>query len=164
MRWQPRLCQSLGDPQGLLPTFLQVSSMQIKFGLAAFRCDNYGFICKLSLLLMLRDIKISSDATIREDHICSCSRDSNNMWFSRHQRSVNNHSFRQPCASETLAACSPAQNVCWKIFTVPHSVRYSNIKALLSPGNAQTKTENQFLLLSHPQERTREAVSIKPLI
>lgn len=112
MRWQPRLCQSLGDPQGLLPAFLQVSSMQIKFGLAAFRCDNYGFICKLSLLLMLRDIKISSDATIREDHICSCSRDSNNMWFSRHQRSVNNHSFRQPCALETLAACSPAQNVC----------------------------------------------------
>lgn len=37
--------------------------------MAAFRCDNYGFICKLSLPLMLRDIKISSNATIREDHI-----------------------------------------------------------------------------------------------
>lgn len=70
MRWQPQLCQSLEDPQDLLPTFLQVLGMQIKFEMAAFRCDNYGFICKLSLLLMLRDIKISSNATIREDHIC----------------------------------------------------------------------------------------------
>lgn len=101
MRWQPRLCQSLGDPQGLLPASLQVLSMQIKFGMAAFRCDNYGFICKLSLLLMLRDIKISSNASIREDHICWRSTDSNNMWFSRHQRSVNKHSFRQPCALES---------------------------------------------------------------
>lgn len=65
MRWQPWLCQSLGDPQGLLPTSLQVLGMQIKFGTAAFRCDNYGFICKLSLPLMLRDIKISSNANIR---------------------------------------------------------------------------------------------------
>lgn len=74
--------------------------MQIKFGMAAFRCDNYGFICKLSLLLMLRDIKISSNGSIREDHVCWRSADSNNMRFSRHQRSVNKHSFRQPCAAE----------------------------------------------------------------
>lgn len=101
MRWQSWLCQRLGDPQGLLPTFLQVLGMQINFEMAAFRCDNYGFICKLSLPLILRDIKISSNAAIREDHICWCITDSKNMWFSRRQRSVNNHSFRQQCASET---------------------------------------------------------------
>lgn len=101
MRWQSWLCQRLGGPQGLLPTFLQVLGMQIKFEMEAFRCDNYGFICKLSLPLMLRDIKISSNAAIREDHICWCTTDSKNMWFSWRQRSVNNHSFRQQCALET---------------------------------------------------------------
>lgn len=43
--------------------------MQIKLGMKAFLCDNYGFICKLSLRLMLRDIKMSSDAAIRGDHM-----------------------------------------------------------------------------------------------
>lgn len=50
-----------------------------------------------------------------------------------------------------LAACRPAQYVCEKIFTFSHSVRYSNIKALLSAGNAQTKTPSKiFIATSSP--------------
>lgn len=153
MRWQSWLCQSLRDPQGLLPTFHQVLGMQIKFGMPAFRCDNYGFICKLSLPLMLRDIRISSNVAIREDHICWCSTDSKSKWFSWRQRSVNNHSFRQQCALEICAACSLAQDVCKKIFTFSHLLRYSNIKAFfLSKGNTK-QTENRFLLPCYPMKQ-----------
>lgn len=162
MRWQPWLCQSLGDPQGLLPTFLQVLGMQIKFGKAAFRCDNYGFICKLSLPLMLRDIRISSNAAIREDHICWCSTNSKNMWFSWRQRSVNNHSFRQRCALETRTPCSLAQDVCKKIFTFSHLFRDSNIKikAFFSSFYQRITQTNQhfFIATSSPETELRAII------
>lgn len=144
IRWQSWLCQSLGDPQGLLPTFHQVLGMQIKFGMPAFRCDNYEFICKLSLPLMLRDIRISSNAAIREAHICWCSTNSKSMWFSQRQRSVNNHLFRQQCAWEICAACSLAQDVCKKIFTFSHLLRFSNIKAFFSIRGQQKTNRADF--------------------
>lgn len=111
-RWQARLQQAVRDPRGLMTRAPSKSgAMQIKLGMAPFRCDNYGFICKLSLRLMLRDIKNKLK--------CEGFTDDDVFWFllkkKRKRKTCDSHDaegcryaagFRQRCASEaSLSAC-----------------------------------------------------------
>lgn len=124
-RWQARLHQAVRDPAGLWLALLQVGRMQIKLGMAAFRCDNYGFICKLSLHLMLRDIKISWNAKASQRMMFAASK---NMGFSW-RRGLSLRTGSDSTALQRHPACSKLASSASKYLHVLTRFR-SNMKGL----------------------------------